>query len=118
MRHQIEPRSQSLPSFKEGVGNKFLTPSISHRLLVPITAIIKSERAQYFLFRNRFVLCIVVVRIKTPEERSFGYFYSNYNSCTGVSLESHFLSILKRTLGIIILSVRNSNQLHSLLLLL
>ena len=48
MRHQIEPRSQSLPSFKEGVGNKSLTPSISHRLLVPITAIIKSERAQYF----------------------------------------------------------------------
>ena len=52
------------------------------------------------------------------EKRSFGYFYSNYNSCTGVSLESHFLSILKLTLGINILSVSNSNQLHSLLLLL
>ena len=33
------------------------------------------------------------------EKRSFGYFYSNYNSCTGVSLESHFLSILTLTLG-------------------
>ena len=61
--------SQSLPSFKEGVGNKFLTPSISHRLLFPITAIIKSERSQYFFFRNRFVLYIVFMRIKTPVKR-------------------------------------------------
>ena len=60
---------QSLPSFKEGVGNQFLTPSNSHRLLFPITAIIKSERAQYFYFRNRFVLFIVFMRIKTPEKR-------------------------------------------------
>ena len=64
-------KSQSLPSFKEGVGNKFLTPSISHRLLLPITAIIKSERSQYFYFRNRFVLYIVLMRIKTAEKRSY-----------------------------------------------
>ena len=64
-------KSQSLPSFKEGVGNKFLTPSISHRLLLPITAIIKSERSQYFYFRNRFVLYIVFMRIKTPEKRQY-----------------------------------------------
>ena len=63
--------SQSLPCFKEGVGNKFLTLSNSHRLLFPITAIIKSERAQYFLFSDRFVLCIVVVRIKALEKRLY-----------------------------------------------
>lgn len=71
MRHRIEPESQSLPSFKEGVGNQFLTPSNSHRLLFPITAIIKSERAQYFYFRNRFVLFIIFMRIKTPEKRLY-----------------------------------------------
>ena len=63
--------SQSLPSFKEGVGNKFHTPSISHRLLFPVTAIIKSEREQYFFFRNRFVLYIVLMRIKTPKKRRY-----------------------------------------------
>ena len=63
--------SQSLPSFKEGVGNKFHTPSISHRLLFPITAIIKSERKQYFFFRNRFVLYIVFMRIKALEKRRY-----------------------------------------------
>ena len=63
--------SQSLPSFKEGVGNKFHTPFISHRSLFPITAIIKSERSQYFYFRNSFVLYIVFMRIKTPEKRRY-----------------------------------------------
>ena len=56
MRHRIEPRVS-------------ITPSISHRLLFPITAIIKSERSQYFYFRNRFVLYIVFMRIKTPVKR-------------------------------------------------
>ena len=56
--------SQSLPSFKEGVGNQFLTLSNSYRLLFPITAIIKSERGQHFLFWGRFVQCVVVARWK------------------------------------------------------
>ena len=71
MRHWIEPIVSITTELQRGSRNKFHTPSNSHRLLFPITAIIKSERAQYFYFRNRFVLCIVVVRIKALEKRLY-----------------------------------------------
>ena len=85
MRHWIEPRVSITTELQRGSRNKFHTPSISHRLLFPITAIIKSERSQYFYFRNRFVLYIVFMRIKTLEKRPYlnafqseGFFFFFY----------------------------------------
>ena len=71
MRHWIEPRVSITTELQRGSRNKFHTPSISHRLLFPITAIIKSEREQYFYFRDLFMMYIVLMRIKTQEKRQY-----------------------------------------------